>query len=469
MDVGKPGWLAALTRSAVTGPAPVLPSAAPAGGLRGKAAARLHLRRFLRENGVLYGTPSLPAGTASPLLPTPQSVPAEPSAHAPHTAPVPKGEEEDALFIALMRVFCRMARELATLVRDRPPSQEELLVLFAAFTAQWDDVEEVQEILETGLPSPLRRSWSKVEEALGHRAMSLSGNPVYGLVLHNGALYADAELFGRHAIAYFARGALHRPSARRRNEVSARQKALLVQVLTALSCAERPPTYTARRAILRQIEDLRLPPLLESKLRSEVKRSFDGHGSLEALTSRVRSDEMKRFILEQTLLASLVDGHRSPKELAFMSELATAFGYTNEQRQTLESEMAQFYRTNRQVVDVFTVSAAASVLDDELIGTVQTSLEKNFSRLMQEVKETRELSILLGRAARGHKLTSEERKRMREQLIDVAKAVPALAIFAAPGGIFLLVALAKILPFSLLPSAFQEPETEPLEDELAES
>jgi hypothetical protein len=45
---------------------------------------------------------------------------------------------------------------------------------------------------------------------------------------------------------------------------------------------------------------------------------------------------------------------------------------------------------------------------------------------------------------------------MRSQLIDVAKAVPALAIFAAPGGILLLLALAKVLPFDLLPSAFRE-------------
>jgi hypothetical protein len=54
---------------------------------------------------------------------------------------------------------------------------------------------------------------------------------------------------------------------------------------------------------------------------------------------------------------------------------------------------------------------------------------------------------------------------MRAQLIDVAKAIPALAIFAAPGGMLLLVALAKVLPFNLLPSSFQdEPAPLSLED-----
>jgi hypothetical protein len=42
--------------------------------------------------------------------------------------------------------------------------------------------------------------------------------------------------------------------------------------------------------------------------------------------------------------------------------------------------------------------------------------------------------VLLAKAARGQTLTRDERRRMRAQLIDVAKAIPALAIFAAPGG-----------------------------------
>jgi hypothetical protein len=87
---------------------------------------------------------------------------------------------------------------------------------------------------------------------------------------------------------------------------------------------------------------------------------------------------------------------------------------------------------------------------------LRKSVEKNLQRLMKEIRETGELSVLLTRAARGQTLTTEERKRMRAQLIDLAKAIPALVIFAAPGGVILLILLAKVLPFSLLPSAFTE-------------
>ena len=59
-------------------------------------------------------------------------------------------------------------------------------------------------------------------------------------------------------------------------------------------------------------------------------------------------------------------------------------------------------------------------------------------------------------------MSREEKTAMREQLIDVAKAVPALAIFAAPGGVLLLLALAKVLPFDLLPSSFRDEPDERL-------
>src|SRR5206468_1015598 len=57
-------------------------------------------------------------------------------------------------------------------------------------------------------------------------------------------------------------------------------------------------------------------------------------------------------------------------------------------------------------------------------------------------------------ASVGTSLTAAEKAKVREQLIDLAKTIPALAIFAAPGGMLLLPILIKLLPFNLLPSSF---------------
>jgi hypothetical protein len=301
-----------------------------------------------------------------------------------------------------------------------------------------------------------QKVWTRVEEALEKRALSLAADPSYGLVLHNGAVYADANLLGRVAIAYFSRTSFPREAVERRLHFAALQKARLVEVLVALVCAERKPSFPTRRAILRQIDDLHLPDALADETRDFARKAFVRPPGLEVLARDVKSRDLKRFILEQTLLASLVDGRRSAREVAWTKSLAKRLGFKDAEVKAMELQVAEFYARHRDVVDVFTLSAGAEVMAEEWVDTISTSLRKHYRALLTEVKETGELSVLLARAARGHELTKDEKRRMREQLIDVAKAVPALAIFAAPGGVLLLIALAKVLPFDLLPSAFRD-------------
>ncbi|WP_224366043.1 LETM1 domain-containing protein [Hyalangium versicolor] len=454
MDLGKAGWLSSILEEAVAAHAGVsTPAVAP--GLSedrasGRARARAYLRKTLRASGLLYGTPT--EGTAG----TEEEVPTAETSGERARAP------EEQLFLAVVRTLARMALDIALLTGapDRA-RQDQLLFLFAVFTGEVSLAEDIDAKLQGGT-AVSRRLRGKVESALARRAISLAGDPVYGLVLHNGALYADAQMFGRQAIDYFARGKFQRAEAQRRIDFAAKQKALLVKVLAGLACADREPSYSTRRAILRQVEDLTLPDAIESELKAAVKKSFEHRLSVRTMVAGVRSKDMQHFILEQTLLASLVDGQRSRGERAFIQDLADALHVPGEELHRLELEMAEFYAHHRSVVDVFTVSAAAGVMGEDYVIRIQEALETNFHRVMQEVRETGDLAVLLAKAARGQGLTRDERRRMRAQLIDVAKAIPALAIFAAPGGVLLLIALSKVLPFSLLPSAFQdEPEPSP--------
>lgn len=444
--LGKRGWLKeVLTRAVSSHMRDEISSAAKRSAALPSpiAKARAYLRLALRESGLLYGTPS--------------------KSHE------PTGAAEERLFVAVLESLCRIGLDVAYRVVAPPgPRVEQLLLLFAAMAGRIDDAEEIHKRIESAFKKkgwPLSdKVWRKVEEALEARAMSLAGDPYYGLVLHNGALFSDAHLFGRLAISYFSTVAFPREAAERRVRFAAEQKALLAEVLIGLACAERRPSFPARRAILRQIEDLKLPDEVGEALHAFARKAFERPPSLQRSLQTVRTQELKRFILEQALLASLVDGRRSPKEIDFLAALAAQLGYTPDERKQLELEVAEFYAKHRDVVDVFTVAAGAEVMGEELVDSMQATLEKNFQALLTEVKETGELSVLLARAARGQKLTRDEKRRMREQLLDVARAVPALAIFAAPGGVLLLIALAKVLPFSLLPSSFREAKDEPRYD-----
>ncbi len=438
MSLGTQGWLEELIREGVTKyrPDATSNSVREAATLPpGVGRARRYLRGILRESGLLFGTPDAPAPDEQSLGP------------------------EEQLFLAVLRVFTRIALDVATLVEAAPgPRPEQLLLLFAALSHRVDDSEDVHRRIERAAkqwPVP-QKIWLRVEKAMEKRALSLGADPYYGLVLHNGAVYADANLFGRVAIAYFSGATFPREAVERRLGFASQQKARLVEVLVGLVSAERKPGFPARRAILRQIDDLRLPDQLADETREFARKAFEKPVAHKRLTAGLRSRDMRRFILEQTLLASLVDGRRSPREVEWTRSLGAQLDFSPENIRMLELEVAEFYSKHRKVVDVFSLSGGAEVMGEQWVDEMSTSVKKNYRALLKEIRETGELSRLLARAARGHKLSREEKTAMREQLIDVAKAVPALAIFAAPGGVLLLLALAKVLPFDLLPSSFRD-------------
>lgn len=438
MALGKKGWLEQLIREQVKSYAPdeASTSIRDARALPpGRGRARRYLRGILRESGLLFGTPNAPG-------------------------PKPMGANaEELLFLAVLKTFTRIALDVATLVEAAPgPRPEQVLLLFAALSNRLEEAEDIHRRIERATKSwPLpAKLWLRIEEVVEQRALSLAADPYYGLVLHNGAVYADANLFGRVAVAYFQGNTFPRQAVERRLIFAAQQKARLVEVLVGLVSAERKPGFPARRAIIRQIDDLQLPDELADQTRDFARRAFEKPVSMKRLTTGVRSRDMKRFILEQTLLASLVDGRRSPREVEWTRALGAQLGFSVDEQRAMELAVADFYTKHRQVVDVFSLSGGAEVMGEEWVDELSTSARKNYRALLKEIKETGELSKLLARAARGKTLSKEEKAAMREQLIDVAKAVPALAIFAAPGGVLLLVALAKVLPFDLMPSAFRE-------------
>jgi hypothetical protein len=440
MPFGKRGWLKTLVAEAVKAHpvAAASSSRAQAATLpTGRARARRYLMGIVRESGLSYGTPAAEG--------------------APGAAPGTSREE--VLFLAVLRTFCTVALDIAVLCDAAPgPRPEQLLLLLAALSGRLDEAEDIHLRIERATrqwPLP-EKVWAKVEDALERRALSLAADPYYGLVLHNGAVYSDALLFGRLAIAYFTNHRFPKEAAERRLRFAALQKALLVEVLVGLVCAERPPSFPTRRAILRQIDDLGLPEDLALATTAFAREAFERPPSMRRVLGALRSRHLKRFILEQTLLASLVDGRRSPREVAWTESLGAQLGFSLEEVRATELAMAEFYAQHRGVVDVFTLRAGAEVMGEELVDSMATSVQKNYRRLLKEVKQTGELSKLLARAARGQALSADEKQRLRAQLVDLAKAVPTLAIFAAPGGLLLLMALAKVLPFDLLPSAFRD-------------
>lgn len=398
-------------------------------GLAGLRRARLLLSQRLTDLGLLYGTPLLPADLAADQAP------------------------RERLFLAVVAGLIHLGHELADALA-RPGSRRDA-DLAAVFLAWAGELSGAQTLAADPAPTEaaVARAFSRAAQKIAAKMELLTADPVYGVPLHNGLTYVDALTFGRLALSFFASGVLNTDAAARRLSDGAQDQEVLVEAMVLLVWADGEPSLPLRRALARQIGSLGLPRARTRALRQALEHP----AAPAALAQRVHGRELRRFVLAQAILASLIDGRRSPGERRFLSELARAFGFTAAEVTALEAELAGFYAEHREYVDTFTASEAAVELADELVDDLSRKVEKNLSAVMTELKQTGELAELLAKVARGNTLSGEERSRLRQDLLDLAKVVPSLAILAAPGGFFLLAALTKVLPFSILPSAWDKP------------
>ena len=88
------------------------------------------------------------------------------------------------------------------------------------------------------------------------------------------------------------------------------------------------------------------------------------------------------------------------------------------------------------------------------VDEIKIAIQKNKKRLAKELEESKELVFLMKKSITTN-LSDEEKDKVKEQLLDICKAIPAFTIFMLPGGALLLPLLIKLIP-DILPSSFRE-------------
>ncbi len=391
--------------------------------------ARQAIRRLMRSSGLRYGMPLDEAGLGSADRPP-----------------------SEALFLAAL------ARELdlcaaVAMVFGRGPDpaadRRDALALLAALLGE----DAAAERISTQREDRLAAEAAKLARPLWKRGEALAGDPVAGLPLHNGLLYCDARFLARLAVDRHRRGRFSGEAARRLRRIVDRQRAALAEALMLLAGADGRPTPLTRRIIVRQLGALGLPGYLGRALRE----ALEWPRPAEAIAASLPEPRTRRFILEQVVLGALAEGRRSPREREFLGRLAATLGIPPAELTEIEAELAEFYADHPEFVDRFQVRDRMEELSDRVLASVGELIDRNRSVFLHEVRQGRELTAALATLARGGKLDPAQRRRLRAQLLDLAKTVPGLALVAAPGGMLLVMALAKILPPSFLPSVLTEP------------
>lgn len=286
------------------------------------------------------------------------------------------------------------------------------------------------------------------------------GDPGNGLPLYAGTVAIQRRLLARLALGFFRDRELVPDDAIADLEQARDEELLLVEALAGLATADPLAPRPDRRVVSRQVERLGLDRERVQAARAAAAAARDPESIVGDTPPRLR-----HFLVEQLLLGSLGMAAGSTPRAEYLSRFAGAAEIPAERLASMQIDAAAFHADHQAWFRAFGVPEEAgwSELADEwndfgerMVDKVAAVVNENLDAIVRELRETGELGTLLAKAAAGQPLDAAERRKVKEQLIDLAKTVPALAIFAAPGGMVLLPLLAKLLPFDVLPSSFSQ-------------
>lgn len=196
--------------------------------------------------------------------------------------------------------------------------------------------------------------------------------------------------------------------------------------------------------------DESLIKLFESSLRYQENTHLKYKKAVENITTELE----KYYILDIACMATWSDQMIDLEEQHFLEKLGKdldlSISKTNQSIKTVN----QFYTVNKDNIALLSSKNVVQSFYNNSSKMVNKLITRNSKRLYQELKDSKELMVLLSQSTI-RDLNKEEQKKVQEQLLDIFKSIPSLAIFLLPGGALLLPLVVKFIP-KLLPSAFDE-------------
>jgi len=372
----------------------------------------------------------------------------------------PAGDVES--FLEDVRLHVGLLLDLAVLRgADFDPARRraEIAAILAAAVGRWEVAVEAHPGREPPAARAVRSAMRAAEAGLRERLYP-PGDPLHGLPLYPGHVAVQRRILARVAMGHLRVGQLDPAALQRHAEYAARESALLVEALAGLLAAAEP--VDARALAVRRRELLRLG-FPRATLKA-IRRAVASPRAPEVLAAAA-PERVRPFLVEQLFLALLRTGISGEAPTRFVEAFAGASGLDPAALAAAQVEAAAQHGVHRVWFDALEGGGATSwqafadeweSAADQVVERVSAAVTGNLGAVVTEIRETGELGALLAKAAGGAVLTGEEKRKVRAQLVDLAKAVPALAIFAAPGGMLLLPLLAKLLPFDIMPSAWDK-------------
>lgn len=199
--------------------------------------------------------------------------------------------------------------------------------------------------------------------------------------------------------------------------------------------------------------DLRFLELLENSKSYELEEDERSgtHFKFEHLYEKL-------YYLDLSLVSLWSDFLLEDKEVEFLYDFAEEINLESHFIQRASDAIKGFAIANEKQIKLLEYADPIKRIYGQSSHTVKNLISRNKDRLIIELNESGELLQLLGQSTY-RDLDKTEKKKVKEQLLDICKTVPSLTIFLLPGGSLLLPLLIKFIP-QLLPSAFVDNKIE---------
>lgn len=167
----------------------------------------------------------------------------------------------------------------------------------------------------------------------------------------------------------------------------------------------------------------------------------------------------KKYILDMCCLTIWEDFKMDETEYEYLLEIIGILNLPESELDESLLKLKGFSESYTDKIVLFDYTSPIKQFYKQSASTVKLLIIRNKDRLVRELAESGELVVLLGQSTI-RDLSSEEKIKVKEQLLDICKTIPSLTIFLLPGGTVLMPLLVKFIP-RLLPSAFQDNRINP--------
>lgn len=191
---------------------------------------------------------------------------------------------------------------------------------------------------------------------------------------------------------------------------------------------------------------------------SSLRYHNNTHLEYQKAINNIKTLQEKNYILDLACMATWTDKKIDKSEQRFLIQLGTDLNIPKSRIKDSITSVNLFYSVNKDNIALLSSKNIVQSFYNNSGKMVTKLISRNSKRLYKELRDSKELMVLLTQST-VRDLNDEEQKKVQEQLLDIFKSIPSLAIFMLPGGALLLPLVIKFIP-KLLPSAFDENRVE---------